>query len=150
LLLARTDALAVHGIDEAIDRANRYLDAGADWIFVEAPETVEHMQRIIAEIDAPMLANMIPGGKTPLLSAAQLQEIGFAAVAFPTVCTYAIAKAVGDLFSELRVKGTIADLSSPMLDFDSFNDLVGLPRIREKEAYYYRNCRVSDDRSGRS
>lgn len=144
LVLARTDAVAVHGIDEAIERANRYLDAGADWIFVEAPETIEQMRRITAEVDAPTLANMIPGGKTPLLSTAELQEIGFSAVAFPTVCTYAIAKTVGTLFAELRANGSLADLSTPMLDFESFNRLVGLPEIREREAHYYRHCRGAD------
>jgi 2-methylisocitrate lyase-like PEP mutase family enzyme len=69
LIMARTDALAVNGIDDAIARAGSYLDAGADFIFVEAPESVDQMRRITREVDAPNLANMLPGGKTPLLTA---------------------------------------------------------------------------------
>jgi 2-methylisocitrate lyase-like PEP mutase family enzyme len=141
LIMARTDAIAVNGIDDAISRAGNYLDAGADFIFVEAPENVDQMRRITREIDAPNLANMLPGGKTPLLTAKELQDIGFAAVAFPTVCTHTIARAVGDVLGELRARGTIAGLEDRMLSFDEFGRLVELDRIREEELGYYRNCR---------
>jgi len=76
LIMARTDALAVNGMEDALERMHRYLEAGADMSFVESPESVEQMQRITREIAAPNMANMVPGGKTPILTAPQLQELG--------------------------------------------------------------------------
>ena len=141
LIMARTDAIAVKGIDDAISRAGSYLDAGADFIFVEAPENVDQMRRITREIEAPNLANMLPGGKTPLLTVKELQAIGYAAVAFPTVCTHTIARAVGNILRDLRSGGTLAGMEKRMLSFEEFGRLVGLDRIREEELGYYRNCR---------
>ena len=91
-ILARTDAIAVKGLPEAVDRAHRCMEAGADWVFFEAPETVEQMRQIPHLVSAPTLANMIPGGKTPILPATELESMGFAAVIFPNVFTYAYAK----------------------------------------------------------
>lgn len=135
--MARTYAIAVNGIDDAVERANIYQESGVDMIFVEAPESIEQMRRITTEIKAPTLANMIPGGKTPILSAKELQELGYAAVAYPTACTYTIAKAVKDLFEELLRTGTIACFDERMVNFEQFNQLVGLPEIRETEKRYY-------------
>lgn len=137
VIMARTDAIAVNGIDDAIERANIYQESDVDIIFVEAPKSIEQMRRITTEIKAPTLANMIPGGKTPILSAKELQELGYAAVAYPTACTYTIAKAVKDLFEELHRTGTIAGFDGRMLNFEQFNQLVGLPEIRETEKKYY-------------
>jgi len=133
IIMARTDAIAVNGIDDAIQRANLYRDAGADLIFVEAPESVEQMRRIIREVDAYHLVNMLPGGRTPLLNARELQEIGYSAVAYATACTYTIAKAVRELFESLHKTGTTAGFEDRMMSFDEFNRLVGLERIREQE-----------------
>jgi 2,3-dimethylmalate lyase len=133
VIMARTDAIAVNGIDDAIQRAILYNDAGADLIFVEAPESVEQMRRIIREVDAYHLVNMLPGGKTPLLNARELQEIGYSAVAYATACTYTIAKAVRELFESLHKTGTTAGFEDRMMSFDEFNCLVGLERIREQE-----------------
>jgi 2,3-dimethylmalate lyase len=133
IIMARTDAIAVNGIDDAIQRANLYKDAGADLIFVEAPESVEQMRRIIREVDAYHMVNMLPGGKTPLLNARELQEIGYSAVAYATACTYTIAKAVRELFESLHQTGTTAGFEDRMMRFDEFNRLVGLERIRELE-----------------
>jgi len=133
IIMARTDAIAVNGIDDAIQRANLYRDAGADLIFVEAPESVEQMRRIIREVDAHHMANMLPGGKTPLLNARELQVIGYSAVAYATACTYTIAKAVRELFESLHKTGTTAGFEDRMMSFDEFNRLVGLERIREQE-----------------
>jgi 2-methylisocitrate lyase-like PEP mutase family enzyme len=133
IIMARTDAIAVNGIDDAIQRANLYRDAGADLIFVEAPESVEQMRRIIREVDAHHMVNMLPGGKTPLLNARELQEIGYSAVAYATACTYTIAKAVRELFESLHKTGTTAGFEDRMMSFDEFNRLVGLERIREQE-----------------
>jgi methylisocitrate lyase len=136
VLMARTDALAVHGIEEAIRRGNLYREAGADLIFVEAPQTIEDMKRINCEIKAPTLANNVEGGKSPLLSAKQLESIGYNVVVFPIASTYCIAKAVTDLMRELKEKGTTESFLDRMITFTSFNDLVGLPDIRKKEEGY--------------
>jgi len=133
IIMARTDAIAVNGIDDAIQRANLYKDAGADLIFVEAPESVKQMKRIIREVDAYHLVNMLPGGRTPLLNARELQEIGYSAVAYATACTYTIAKAVQELFESLHQTGTTAGFEDRMMRFDEFNQLVGLEQIRKKE-----------------
>lgn len=133
VIMARTDALAVNGIDDAIQRANMYRKAGADLIFVEAPESVEQMRRIIRDVDAPHMVNMLPGGKTPLLTAAELQEIGYSVVAYATACTYTITKAVRDLFETLYRTGTTEGLEDHMVKFEEFNRLVGLEEIRKKE-----------------
>jgi methylisocitrate lyase len=133
IIMARTDAIAVNGIDDAIQRANHYKEAGADLIFVEAPESVEQMRMIIRDVDAYHLVNMLPGGRTPLLNARELQEIGYSAVAYATACTYTIAKAVQELFENLHKTGTTAGFEDRMMRFDEFNRLVGLERIREQE-----------------
>jgi methylisocitrate lyase len=141
VIMARTDAIAVHGIDEAIRRANLYYEAGADLLFVEAPGSVEQMRRICAGVKGPTFANNLPGGRSPYLTAQELEEIGYAVVADATSCTYVIARAVRDLFTELARTGTTASLADRMILFDEFNRLVGLPEIRERERYYYDSCR---------
>ena len=133
IIMARTDAIAVNGIDDAIQRANLCRDVGADLIFVEAPESVEQMRRIIREVDAYHLVNMLPGGRTPLLNARELQEIGYSAVAYATACTYTIAKAIKELFESIHKTGTTAGFEDRMMRFDEFNRLVGLEQIREQE-----------------
>jgi 2-methylisocitrate lyase-like PEP mutase family enzyme len=142
VIMARTDAIAVHGIDEAIRRANIYYEAGADLLFVEAPGTVEQMRRICADVKGPAFAKNLPGGRSPYLTAQELQEIGYAVVADATSCTYIIARAVRDLFTELARTGTTAALADRMILFDEFNRLVGLPEIRARERYYYDSCRL--------
>src|SRR5215469_1269663 len=136
-ILARTDAIAVEGFLEALDRANQCLEAGADWVFVEAPESIDQLRQMPSQIQAPLLANIIPGGKTPILSAAELESMGFAAVIWPTAFTYVYAKAASDLASSLLCTGTPADFHDRMIEFEDFNNLVGLPAIREKEKRYY-------------
>jgi methylisocitrate lyase len=102
VIMARTDALAVHGLDEAIARGRLYREAGADLIFVEAPTDREQMHRICKEIPGPCLANNLDGGASPLVPAQELQDIGYAAVAFPVSATYTIAKAVSEVMDRLR------------------------------------------------
>jgi len=137
VLMARTDAIAVEGIDEAIQRANLYHEAGADLLFVEAPESVEQMRRICSEVKGPAFANNLPGGKSPYLTAYELQDIGYAVVADATSCTFVIARAVRELFGEMARTGSSAAFTDRMILFDDFNRLVGLSEIREKERYYY-------------
>jgi carboxyvinyl-carboxyphosphonate phosphorylmutase len=136
IIMARTDALAVYGIEEAIRRGNIYRETGADLIFVEAPKTIGDMKRINREIDAPTLANNIEGGKTPLLRAKELEVIGYNVVVFPISSTYCIAKAVTDLMKELIETGTTKSFLDRMVTFTHFNELVGLPAIRKKEEVY--------------
>ena len=134
VIMARTDAIAVHGLDDAIERAQLAREAGADLIFVEAPADVAAMRRICAEVPGPCLANNVETGMSPLLPAAELQAIGYAAVVFPVAATYAVAHTLRALFAELRATGTTASLLPRMLEFGEFNALVGLPAQREREA----------------
>jgi 2,3-dimethylmalate lyase len=136
-ILARTDAIAVDGLLDAVERAHRCLDAGADYVFLEAPENIEQMRQIPRSVSAPTLANMIPGGKTPILPASELQAMGFAAVIWPNAFTYAYAKLATDLAADLLRTGTPAAFEDRMIEFDEFNALVGLPGIREAEQKYY-------------
>lgn len=136
VIMARTDALAVDGIEAAIDRACLYRELGADMVFVEAPRTVEQMRRICAAVQAPLLANNIEGGLTPMLTAAELQEIGYAVVTHPVALTYAVARAARELFATLRRDGITTAFADRMLDFDGFNQLVGLPDLRAREQAY--------------
>lgn len=133
VIMARTDALAVNGLDDAIERARLYAETGADMTFVEAPRSEADMRRICAEIPAPQMANAIEGGLTPLLGAARLEEIGFAMVAHPVACSYAVAAAVRRLMGALRADGGTAAVAGDMLDFEAFNALVGLPAVRAAE-----------------
>jgi len=139
VIMARTDALAVYGIDEAIERGNRYKEAGADLIFIEAPESVEDMRRVCREVKAPILANMVEGGKTPILTAKELQDIGYSVATFPLSTIYAAAYGVKLVLEELAATGTTAGCMDRMIVFSDFNALVGLAKVRETEALYYAN-----------
>ena len=134
VIMARTDALAVNGIDDAIARGRLYREAGADMIFVEAPRSVADMRRICREIDAPTMANNIEGGLTPFLPAPELEKIGYSMVAFVLGVTYAIAHATRELMMSLKRDGTTAAYRKRMFSFDEFNALVGLDALRSKEA----------------
>jgi methylisocitrate lyase len=133
MIMARTDALAIEGIEKAIARMHAYLAAGADMSFVEAPESPEQMRRITSGIPAPNMANMVPGGRSPALSAAALEQLGFACVAHPTALSYVMARAARDLLHELRSTGSTAAAESRMMRFDEFNALLGLDEIRARE-----------------
>ena len=134
VVMARTDALATDGVDEAIVRAQLAREAGADLLFVEAPTTIDQMRRICREIPGPCLANNVETGLSPLLPASQLQEIGYAAVVFPVAATYAVAFALRELFATIRRTGTTAECLPRMLSFADFNELVGLSGQRSREA----------------
>ena len=144
VIMARTDALAVHGMDEAISRGNFYGETGADLIFIEAPESVAQMKRINSEVNGPTLANMVPGGKTPILTTKEFQEIGYAVVIYSTANTYIIAKAVKEFFEALHRNGTSAGFDDRMIAFEEFNRLVGLTEIRQTEQKYYHHLAGSE------
>ena len=134
VVMARTDALAVHGVDEAIERAQIAREAGADLLFVEAPTDVDQMRRICREVPGPCLANNVEAGRSPVLPASELEAIGYAAVVFPVAATYAVARALRDLFATIRRTGTTADAQARLTTFDEFNELVGLSSQRRREA----------------
>jgi 2-methylisocitrate lyase-like PEP mutase family enzyme len=136
VIMARTDALAVNGIDDAIERMALYREAGADLLFVEAPRSLADMRRICDELDGPCLANMIEGGLTPTLTVDELQEIGFAVVTYPVGSTYAMAKAVEAYLSELKLAGTSKGFEDRMMAFDDFNAAIGLGALRARESAY--------------
>jgi methylisocitrate lyase len=136
VIMARTDARAVEGLEAAIGRAQLYREAGADMLFVEAPLSVEEMRRICAEIPAPCMANNVEGGKSPPLDAAALDAIGYAMVAFPVAASYAIAAAVAELYALLKREGSTLGFADRMVDFASFNEIVGLARLRAEERGY--------------
>src|SRR3990170_1895050 len=106
LIIARTDARAVTGLDDAIDRGNRYAEAGADVIFVEAPQGMDEVQRIAREVKAPLLANMVPGGKTPAVKFSELERLGFRIVIYPAVCMGAAVAAIERSLARLRERET--------------------------------------------
>ena len=138
VIMARTDARSVHGLEEAIRRGNAYAEAGADLIFVEAPQTIEELVEIRRHINKPLLANMVENGKTPLLSAAELQNIGYNAVVFPVCSVYTMAAALKDLWRELKESGSTKKFveSGKMISFGEFNQLIGLPAYKEIERKY--------------
>jgi methylisocitrate lyase len=139
VIMARTDAVAVSGLDEAIERSNRYAEAGADLIFVEAPTSKEDMRRCNREIKAPTNAIQIEGGKTPLLTVKELEDLGFAVVVYPNITVYATAWMLKALWQGLKENGTTKHWLDKIISFDEFNTLVGLDKIREKESYYYKD-----------
>jgi len=136
-IMARTDALAVSGLDETINRANIYREAGADLIFIEAPPKIEDMRRITHEVNAPTVANMIEGGKTPLLSVSKLEEIGYSVVVFPLSTLFASAKTVWQVMQTLYKTGSTEGYLNNMMIFEDFNKIVGLEEIRQLEKHYY-------------
>ncbi len=137
VIMARTDALAINGLEDAIERGNLYYQAGADLIFVEAPTSIDQMRAINTQIPAPTLANNIEGGRSPVLRATELQKIGYNAVVFPVAATYAVAKAVAALMQEIKNTGTTDGFRNQMLDFDEFNKLIGLADLRNLEKSFY-------------
>lgn len=131
LIVARTDAIAVEGFAAAMERAARYMEAGCDVLFVEAPQSVDEMRTITSRFGnrVPLLANMVEGGKTPLLSAAELAEIGYRLVIFPGGLTRALAHCMTAYFASLKQNGTTAPFRDQMLDFAALNALIGTPEL---------------------
>ncbi len=126
LIIARTDALQVHGLDDAIDRCNAYREAGADVTFVDAPPDRAAIEQIAERVDGPKLANMSETGRTPPLSAAELQQIGYSIVIFPSTQTWLFARAYQEFLDEVKATGTTAALRERMMPFDDVNELLGL------------------------
>lgn len=133
LIIARTDARTNHGVEEAIRRATLYEQAGADIIFVEPLESAEEMRLVNQAVTKPTIANMVEGGRSPYLSADELQALGYRLVVFPVLTLYAAMASVLDVLSELKDKGTVDLTSGKMVNFTQFNKLIGLPQERRLE-----------------
>ncbi len=133
VIIARTDARTNLGIEEALRRGKAFAEAGADVLFIESPESLEEMKLITSSFNVPVLANMVEGGRTPLMTAKELQELGYGLVIFPTSSTYITAQAVTRCMQELKTNGTTKALLNEMIPFQQFNELVGLPGVREIE-----------------
>jgi len=131
LIVARSDAVAVEGMGPALERAERYLEAGADVLFIEALRSAEEMKVALARFAgrAPLLANMVEGGKTPLLPAAELEALGYAIVIFPGGLARALGYAAREYFATLKRDGTTAALRERMLDLAGINAIVGTPEM---------------------
>jgi len=127
LIMARTDAIAVEGIDAALDRAEAYLDAGADILFVEAPQNDDQIAAIMDRLGGrvPLLANMVEGGKTPLRSAEELQALGYSVAIFPGGAVRAMAAQGQRYYANLVETGSNAAMANQMFDFGGLNDVIG-------------------------
>ena len=134
LIIARTDAVAVEGFDRAIERTLLYRDAGADVLFVEAPRAREDLANIIQQVGrtVPLMANMVEGGKTPILSGPELEALGFSLVIFPGGIVRTLAKTAVDFYTSLAAHGTTQPYRDRMFDFGEFNSLIGTPEMIER------------------
>jgi 2-methylisocitrate lyase-like PEP mutase family enzyme len=131
LILARTDALAVEGLEAALDRGQAYLDCGVDAVFIEALRSAAQMDAACARFAqrVPLLANMVEGGRTPVLSADELGARGFRIVIFPGGTARAVAHTLAGYYASLRQHGSTAAWRDRMLDFDGLNELIGTPQL---------------------
>jgi len=138
VVIARTDARAVMGLQEAIERGVAYAEAGADMIFVDAPESAEELSLIARSIPAPLMANLSEGGKTPLLSAQELQDMGYKLVIYPRSAAGAAAKAIQELMAVLKRDGTTEKYLDRIISFEGRNQITGLAYYRELDKKYLR------------
>jgi 2-methylisocitrate lyase-like PEP mutase family enzyme len=131
LILARTDALAVEGLEAALERAEKYLECGVDALFIEALRSPEQMKVACAQFAhrIPLLANMVEGGKTPILSAAELGDVGFRIVIFPGGTARAVSHTLQAYYASLHTHQTTAPWRDQMLDFDQLNDVIETPAL---------------------
>jgi len=138
LILARTDAVAVEGLDAALERAERYLACGVDALFIEALRSDEQMQRACAQFEdrVPLLANMVEGGKTPVKSARELGERGFRIVIFPGGTARAVLHTLQGYYASLHAHQTTAPWQDRMLDFDGLNQVIETPQLLQRGQSY--------------
>jgi carboxyvinyl-carboxyphosphonate phosphorylmutase len=137
VLIARTDAIAVTGVEDALGRARSYREAGADVLFVEAPRTLEEMRRITREAPGPHLVNVVEGGgKTPVLRAAEYQALGYRLAIYPISCWTAAIKGMQDVLAALRGDGVTSRCADRMVSFQEMFEIVGRSRFAELERRY--------------
>ena len=134
---ARTDARSPLGLDEAIERGRQAAELGVDAVFVEAPESVAELERIAGALSGvTLVANMVETGRTPLLTPAELGQLGFTLIVSPLSGLFAAVKALGDAYGRLAEAGTLRDDLERLVAFDTFTDLVGLPAAQAVDARY--------------
>jgi 2,3-dimethylmalate lyase len=135
VIIARTDARAVEGIDGALERAHRYLEAGADVLFVEAPQSEEEIAAVAGAFQyVPLLFNWLEGGETPPVPLQRLKELGFRLIIFPLSTMLAATRTVREVLDDIRSEGSpISVMEDRMLVFEEFTDLIGMPEIQELE-----------------
>jgi len=133
VIIARTDARAVSGFDDAAARAQAYVAAGADVLFFEAPQSQEEMEKIASLVNVPLLANMVEKGKTPFLPAQELEKMGFKIVIYPVSCLYTATKAMQDVLAGLKENDSTLQYVDRMVDFPEFNRIINLEKARELE-----------------
>jgi methylisocitrate lyase len=136
IIVSRTDARATKGLDEAIERAKQNKKLGADVIFIEAPKSIDEMKRIGKEIKAPLVANMIEGGATPVSSAKDLHKMGFKIILYPLSILFTNSFATMQILKELKNTGTTKKFQKEMVNFDQFNELVNLSEFKKLEEKY--------------
>ena len=136
IIVARTDARATEGLDAAIERALYNKKIGADAIFVEAPKSIAEMKKIGKSINAPLVANMIEGGATPISSAKDLYKMGFKIILYPLSVLFANTFATMNILKELKKTGTTSKFRNKLVSFDQFNQLVELQKFRKLEKKY--------------
>jgi 2,3-dimethylmalate lyase len=135
LIIARTDARTAHGLDDAIRRGIAYGEPGADIVFVESPESEEELAEIGRRIGKPLLANLVNGGRTPMLPVERLARLGFTLAIFPAVGFLAAGQALQNAYADLQKHGTSTEVV-PMFDFSEFNKLIGFEDVWEFERRY--------------
>jgi 2-methylisocitrate lyase-like PEP mutase family enzyme len=138
LIIARTDAVAVEGFERAVERALLYREAGADVLFVEAPKARDELAKVVKQLGRtlPLMANMVEGGKTPILPAADLEALGFSLVIFPGGIVRTLAKTAVDYYASLAAHGSTQPFRERMFDFDALNRLIGTPEMLERGRRY--------------
>jgi len=136
MITARTDALETHGLDEAIRRALMYKEAGADVLFVEGPRNRQELAEIGRRLPPPLAVNLIEGGRTPIWSLEELQEMGFFSIGYVLSGLYASAAALERTFAELRHLGTTESVAREMMSFSDFNDLIGVEEKYQQDERY--------------
>jgi methylisocitrate lyase len=136
IIVARTDARATEGLDAAIERGLQNKKTGADAIFIEAPRSLEEMKTIGKAINAPLVANMIEGGATPISSAETLHKLGYKIILYPLSVLFANTFATMNILKELKKTGSTAKFKQKVVNFDQFNDLVELPKFQKLEKKY--------------
>jgi 2-methylisocitrate lyase-like PEP mutase family enzyme len=139
LIIARTDARTDYGLDEALRRAEAFSEAGADVLFVEAPESREEMDRIGRGFDKPLVANMVEGGKTPVLTRDELSEIGYSIAIFPAAGFLAMGAALKSIYGQIQDTGSTSGTNVPLDDFGEFSKLMGFEAVWEFERRWAAN-----------
>lgn len=136
MICFRTDAVAVNGIDDAINRAKAAVDLGVDYVFIEAYENRNQMEKALKEIKAPIMLNIIEGGKTPLVSVKEAEKMGFKIVVFPLTTLYSAAKGMIDVLEILKKEGSAESYMNNLITFPEFAKIVNIKGVREIEEKY--------------